>query len=374
MRLTLLADSPSKRAHGNAASRLALGLAQTGEAEPAILCYGDDPRPSWLPADVPVDRLGVNRASRAILPLARYLGSHQPDVLITRQIHTNLCALPAAGLARYLYGWRGKLVLVQDHPIALSHAADWRDNKWLSKIGYRFADGVIAPSPDVGDDIIRWCNLAPESVALVPNAIPPFSGLLATPPHPWLREGEPPVFVHISNLSPWKRLDLLVEAFAELSRTEEVRLLIVGQGPGRAPADEQIRRLGIAARAESVGWVDDPLQYAARACALVHPSDEEGFGQVLTEAMSAGCPVITTDAQGGGPRYITRDGDFGILVPRGDTPALTAAMRRALQPEVRARYSRLGLERSEAFAPVICADTLIQFLVNSSASGNDLPP
>ena len=363
MRLTLLVDSPSKRAHGNAASRLALGLVQTGEAEPTMLCYGDDPRPSWLPAEVPVDYLGINRASRAILPIARYLGSHQPDVLITRQIHTNLCSLPAAGLARRFYGWQGKLVLVQDHPIALSHAADWRDNKRLSKIGYRFASGVISPSPAVRDDIIRWCNLAPESVALVPNAIPPFPGLLATPPHPWLFEGEPPLFVHISNLTPWKRLDLLVGAFAELSRSEEVGFILVGLGPGGPVPHEQIRRLGLTSRAQAVGWVDDPLQYAGRACALVHPSDEEGFGQVLTEAMSAGCPVITTDARGGGPRYITQDGHFGMLIPRDDTPALTAAMRSALQPEVRARYSYLGLERSKAFAPAICADALTQFLV-----------
>jgi len=362
MRLTFLVDSPSKRAHGNAASRLALGLAQSGEAEPTLLCYGDDPRPSWLPPEVPVDRLGVNRASRAILPIARYLGSRQPDVLISRQIHTNLCSLPAAGLARRFYGWQGKLILVHDHPIALSHAANRRDNKWLSKIGYKFASGVISPSPAVRDDIIRWCNLAPESVGLVPNAIPPFPGLLATPPHPWLSEGEPPVFVHVSNLTPWKRLDLLVGAFAELSRSEEVRLLIVGQGPGRAPADEQIRRLGLTSRAQAVGWVDDPLQYTGRACALVHPSDEEGFGQVFTEAMSTGCPVITTDAQGGGPRYVTQDGHFGMLIPRDDVPALTEAMRSALQPEVRARYSGLGLERSKAFAPAICADALTQFL------------
>jgi len=363
MRLILLVDSPSKQAHGNAASRLALGLAQTGEAEPTMLCYGDDPRPSWLPGEVAVDRLGVNRASRAILPLARYLHSHQPDILVTRQIHTNLCALVAVWLARIFYGWHGKLVLVQDHPIALSHAANWRDNKWLVKLGYRFASGVISPSPFVRDDVVRWCNLDPGLTALVPNAIPPFSGILDTPPHPWLCDGGPPTFVHISNLMPWKRLDLLVDAFAEVCRTEDVRLLIVGKGAGRGQVDEQIRRLGISAQAEAVGWVDDPLQFAARACALVHPSDEEGFAQVLTEAMSTGCPVITTDAQGGGPRYVTQDGYYGMLVPRGDKSALVKAMYSVLQPDVRAQYSALGLERIKAFAPVVCANALIQFLV-----------
>jgi glycosyltransferase involved in cell wall biosynthesis len=137
----------------------------------------------------------------------------------------------------------------------------------------------------------------------------------------------------------------------------------VGKGAGQGQVDEQIRRLGISAQAETVGWVDDPLQFAARACALVHPSDEEGFAQVLTEAMSTGCPVITTDAQGGGPRYVTQDGYYGMLVPRGDKSALVKAMYCALQPDVRAQYSALGLERIKAFAPVVCANALIQFLV-----------
>ena len=102
-------------------------------------------------------------------------------------------------------------------------------------------------------------------------------------------------------MTPWKRLDLLIEAFADLRQRHDANLLIVGEGPGRSHAAEKIQQLGLGAHAETVGWVDDPLQFAAHAWAFVLSSDEEGFAQVLTEAMSAGCPVITTDAQGGGP-------------------------------------------------------------------------
>ena len=107
------------------------------------------------------------------------------------------------------------------------------------------------------------------------------------------------MFVQTSNMTYWKRLDLLVDAFAEVRRQRPARLLIVGEGPGRADAEDRIRRLGLEADVEAVGWVDDPLQYAARA-GVRAPSDEEGFAQVLTEAMSVDCPVITTDARGGG--------------------------------------------------------------------------
>ncbi|HEY6790419.1 MAG TPA: glycosyltransferase [Trebonia sp.] len=308
-----------------------------------------------------MDRLGANRVSRALPQLVSYLCRKQPDVLITRQVHANFLGLAAAILARARSGWAGKLILVQDHPVLLSHAANWRDNKWLAKVSYRYADGIISPSPLVREDIIDWCGLKPESVALVPNPIPSFGGLEASPPHPWLAEGQPPVFVHTSNMTPWKRLDLLIDAFADLQRRHDVRLIIVGEGAGRQAASERIRGLGLEASAQAVGWVEDPLQYAARACAFVLPSDEEGFGQVLTEAMSAGCPVISADSQGGGPRYVTQDGRYGVIVPRNDLAKLIESMEMMLSPEIRARYSELGRQRAEELSPAASAHALIDF-------------
>lgn len=362
IRVTLLVDSPSRRAHGNAVSRLALGLVETGWIEVTLLCYSADPPPPWLPAAVHVHRLGVDSVSRSLPGLVRYLREQQPDVLITRQVHANFMGLAASWMARTPPRWKGKLVLVQDHPVQLSHAANRRDNKWIAKVAYRFADGLITPSPAVRENIIRWCGLDPSSVALVPNPIQRFSGTLAAPPHPWLRDGECPVFLHTSNLTYWKRLDLLIEAFADLRQDHEARLLIVGEGPGRAQAAEQIRQLGLSAHAETVGWVDDVLQFAARAWAFVLPSDEEGFAQVLTEAMSAGCPVVTTDAQGGGPRFVTKDGESGLLVPRGDKAELVSAMALMLQPDVRERYSKLGQQRAEELSPAASASALADFL------------
>lgn len=361
IRLAFLVNSLSVGAHANAATRLAVGLVEIG-VEPTLVCYGEDPRPQWLPAGVRIHRLGADRVSRSVPALISYLRTQQPDVLITRQIHANHVGLAAAWLARTPPRWRGKLVLVQDHPIELSHAANKRDNKWLAKFGYRFADGLIAPSPTVLDDIVRWSGLNPSATALVPNAIPEFSGPAVPPPHPWLQEGAPPVFVNTSNMSPWKRLDLLIDAFSDVRKRHDVRLIIVGQGQGRQGADEKIRQLGLDGQAETIGWVEDPLQYAAFAHAYVHSSDEEGFAQVLTEAMSVGCPVVATDAQGGGPRFVTDNGQYGLLVPRGDRARLAAAMEEILQPETREHYSELGLKRCEALSPVACATALMTFV------------
>ena len=108
--------------------------------------------------------------------------------------------------------------------------------------------------------------------------------------------------------------------------------------------------------------MEDPLQFAAYSWALVHSSDEDGFAQVLTEAMSMGCPVVTTDSLGGGPRFVTGDGAFGLLVPRNDRMKLAEAMQTMLQPEVRARYAELGLKRSYDMSPTASAIALLNFM------------
>lgn len=362
IRLAFFVNSPSKGAHGNAAGRLALGLVETGKVDTTLLCYSDDPRPSWLPPEVQIHRLNAKRATRSLPGLVRYLRTEQPDVLITRQVHANFVGLTGAWMARVPPGWRGKLVLVQDAFAELSHASTWRDNKWLAKVSYRFADGLIAPSPGVLEDTVRWCRLDSSSTALVPNPVPKFPGTLSPPPHPWLRDGEPPVFVNISNMLPFKRVDLLIDAFADLRQSHDARLLILGEGPTRRQAAEQIQRLGLGSSAAAIGWADDPLQFTARAWALVHSSDEEGFGQVLVEAMSTGCPVVAADAKGGGPRFITDNGNYGILVPRGDRAELVEAMACILQPEIRIRYSELGIERADALSPIASARVLVDFI------------
>ena len=186
IRLAFLVDSPSKRAHANVVSRLALGLAETGQAETTIVCYSADPPPSWLPPEVRIHRLGVERVSRSVPSLVRYLRAEQPEVLITRQVHANFVGLAAAWMARVPPRWRGKIVLAQDQFVELCHKLNRRDNKWVAKASYRFADGLVAPSPSVRDNAVQSCRLDPSSAALVPNPIPKYTGTPGSPPHPWL--------------------------------------------------------------------------------------------------------------------------------------------------------------------------------------------
>jgi glycosyltransferase involved in cell wall biosynthesis len=97
-------------------------------------------------------------------------------------------------------------------------------------------------------------------------------------------------------------------------------LLLAGDGPLRAALEARAAALG--ARVVFLGALPTLGGFFATIDAFVHPSVEEGLGQVVLEAMGAGCRVVATTA-GGLPEIVS---SAGLLVPPGDARALAAAM------------------------------------------------
>ena len=134
-------------------------------------------------------------------------------------------------------------------------------------------------------------------------------------------------FLHVGRLAPEKRVDVLLDAYAELERTsppESVRLVIAGAGPSlpalRQRAVPSVIFLGNLDREREL-----PELYAS-ADAFVFASTTETLGLVVLEAMAAGTPVIATPA--GGVADHLRDGENGLTFGAYDVPACAAAMRR----------------------------------------------
>jgi glycosyltransferase involved in cell wall biosynthesis len=82
-----------------------------------------------------------------------------------------------------------------------------------------------------------------------------------------------------------------------------------------------------------VGYQDNPFKYMARASVFVLSSRFEGLGNVLIEALACGCPVVSTDCDSG-PAEVLGHGDYGRLVPVGDTDALAQAILHTLDERV----------------------------------------
>ena len=363
MKVALFSQDMSGGAFSTVFSGLAHALAANGVGAIDLLTVKGDmgaPDNPFPPAARSV-RLPGGGSARAVWPLGRYLEQARPDVLIAGPIIPNLAAVVAMLAAPR---WRGKLVLSHHHPIRLARGQSWKNSVSLVRLLYRYAHGSFAVSPAVRAEVIALARLDPARVAVIPNVLPPAPPLPEGCPHPWLapdRRGGP-VLVTVGRLEPVKNLPLLLEAFAELAEGLDARLLIVGSGSQEAGLRARIERLGLGERAALLGYVPSPRPYLRAADMFVLASDEEGFGQVLSEAMSEGLPVISTDAEGGGVRFVLDDGRAGMLVPRGDRAALAAAIRQMAEPAVRARYARLALERAQAFTPGRVGATLVRFV------------
>jgi glycosyltransferase involved in cell wall biosynthesis len=133
-----------------------------------------------------------------------------------------------------------------------------------------------------------------------------------------------------------KGLPGLLRAIADIASTvPDVRLHVVGDHASRARMQALARALGIERRVTFHGFVDRAAISARyRAAAVVAlPSEIEGFGLSLVEAMHTGVPVIASTEGGSGE--IVRDGWNGFLVAPGDVPSLTDRLRRLLTDEER---------------------------------------
>jgi glycosyltransferase involved in cell wall biosynthesis len=119
-------------------------------------------------------------------------------------------------------------------------------------------------------------------------------------------------------LVPYKRFDLVVQAFNALNR----RLIIAGSGPDL----KRLRRLANS-NIHFAGWVtDDQLRgLYQRARGLIFPGRED-FGIIAVEASACGCPVIAFGA--GGALETVRDGLNGLFFAEQSANDLIRAIRR----------------------------------------------
>lgn len=287
-----------------------------------------------VPPDVPW--MSISRAGRLWFPfaLARALRRERPDIAFTS-------ANDVACLALILRAFvsPGTRIVVAQH-LSLSgpriastglRRAKLEAIRWLMRRLLPNAEGIVAVTRTLAHDLGDELSIPLHRIDVIHNpAVTPDTEarIGEDPAWPWAADGVPTV-VFVGRLEKVKRPDLLIEAFATLLATTEARLLIVGAGPLDGWIRQQIDARGLAPHCALVGYRANPLPYVRRSDVLVLPSDHEGFGLVLVEAMACGTQVVATDCPHG-PAEILDEGTYGQLVPCGDADALAAAITRVL--------------------------------------------
>ena len=154
-----------------------------------------------------------------------------------------------------------------------------------------------------------------------------------------------PILIHISNFRPVKRIDDIIHIFHGVRKQMPAKLLMVGDGPLRNPAQQLARDLGIDEDVTFLGTQDhvETLLSIADLCLL--PSEYESFGLAALEANACEVPVIASHA-GGLPEAVGH-GETGYLCPMGDIESMTARALEILRdPVLHDRMGKAGAERA----------------------------
>lgn len=302
-----------------------------------------------IPAGVQVHSLNAPRARNAVRPLAHYLKAKSPDILVASLGQPNLIAL----LANKMAGGTSKIVVSQRNHLTQQAKAmpNWQ-YKVLPFLYRRFlhhADGIIAVSEGLADDLVAITGLPRERITVIYNpAIPDDLDLRAAEQidHIWFSM-DLPVVVAIGRLVAVKDYATMIHAIAKVP---EAHLMILGEGPLQGELEALVEQLGLAERVIFLGFQKNPFAYLARASTFALSSRHEGFGNVIAEALACGTPVVTTDCESG-PAEIVDSGRYGRLVPVGDVEAFAEALRTSLsapsnKEQLRARGLSFSISRA----------------------------
>jgi glycosyltransferase involved in cell wall biosynthesis len=291
-----------------------------------------------LPPEVRVIDLAVPRLYLCLPKLIRYLQQERPAAVLSASHYVNEMAL----WAKRLSGVPVRVVVSEHNQISqtVQHATQLKDRftPWFARWFYPWADGIVAVSQGVAQDLAAVSGLPAEVIQVIYNPVitPSFLEKAQEPlDHPWFAPGQPPVILGVGKLEQQKDFPTLIRAFAQVRQVCPARLMILGWGPDRPELEALGEQLGLTAEDISLpGYIGNPYAYMARAALFVLSSAWEGLPTVLIEAMAAGAPVVSTDCKSG-PQEILNHGQYGELTPVGDSQALAEAMLRALKGQSR---------------------------------------
>ena len=163
------------------------------------------------------------------------------------------------------------------------------------------ADVITVPTEYVRGTVVDRFTVDPERVVVVPHGVEPDIGVRARSEFELRRDyglGSGRVVVLPAITHPHKGHGFLLDVMAEHWDDPDLRLVLMG-GAGSADNEvqRQIERLGLDQRVVRTGRVDDDDRdgLIRLADALVFPSEYEGFGAPVVEAMALGTPVVCSD-------------------------------------------------------------------------------
>lgn len=322
-----------------------------------LLCSGWNSAPETATLDgIQVQRIG-NRHSFPFLAHRYYkrnLAARGYDVVIE-----DLNKIPL-----YVPLWKTKRVMAIVHHLfgatafkevgALMAAAVWLSERPLSLVYGRVPFEAVSQS--TADDLVAR-GIPRKSIEIITNGV---DSRTLTPNSS--ERSAAPLFVYLGRLKKYKRVDVVIRAFAELG-IENAELQIAGTGDYRGELERLVRSLDLGGRVKFLGFIpeEEKVHLLRRAWASALASPKEGWGISNLETAACGTPVIATNSPG--IRDSVVDGETGFLVPPDDPQEMAAAMRGLVQsPELVTGMGDAARRFAEGFTWEKSAERTIEHL------------
>lgn len=320
---------PTYGGSGIVATELGLELANRGH-EVHFITYAN---PIRLDASIP--RIHYHEVEVSNYPLFQYppyslaLASRMADVaesydLDLLHVHYAIPHSISAMLARQMTEPRRRLPFITTlHGTDITLVGADPSYFGITRFSIEQSDGVTSISQDLKNETVRVFGVQNE-IRVIHNFINP-SIYKPDPERRGIERFAPngeKLLIHLSNFRPVKRVQDCVRVLAEVRKHVDARLLMVGDGPERGPAEHLAWQLGVGKHVEFLGKQNGVERLIRLSHVLLMPSDMESFGLAALEAMACGVPPVATRV-GGVPELIT-DGEDGFLESVGDIAAQSA--------------------------------------------------
>jgi len=156
------------------------------------------------------------------------------------------------------------------------------------------------------------------------------------------------IITHISNMRKVKRIQDVISVFAGIRAQVNAVLLMIGDGPEREIAEQQVRALGLTDAVKFFGKTNEVRRLLCMSDLFLLTSESESFGLVALEAMAARVPVLSTNS--GGIPEVNVHGETGYLSPVGDIASMVAHGIEILNdPEKLMVFKTNAFERAKEF-------------------------
>ncbi|AUC76365.1 N-acetyl-alpha-D-glucosaminyl L-malate synthase BshA [Olleya sp. Bg11-27] len=184
------------------------------------------------------------------------------------------------------------------------------------------SDAVTAVSQSLKDDTLRLFDIKNE-INVVTNFIDitKFSNGFTDCQRGMMANEDEKIITHISNMREVKRIPDVINIFNEIQKEVPSKLMMVGEGPEREPAERLCEKLGITDKVVFFGNSNEIDRILCFSDLFLLPSKTESFGLSALEAMASGVPVISSNT--GGIPEVNKEGFSGFLSDVGDVESMS---------------------------------------------------